>query len=416
MLRCPLLELTGGQCKDHPPCSAGFRKKGPLTRHIRSEHLGLQPWACPHRDIDDSSKVCAAAFDTKGKLGNHVATHHNGLARRRYICTICAATSPAAVAPLEEPEPKPTTGTSTVDLDRPFLDKTTEDASLLLSLSQPIFPVTQAPPSPRPSPDSLRKDGMLGFTTHAELRTHIAHAHPPICQQCGFCAKRQGELRNHVRDKHETSLEERRSWVCGWESCSSQAFTKKSNLLVHTATVHEGLKPFLCSECGRRFGHKAVLARHVAARHMPEGIEKQKRKKANAARALRKKHKQKRTKALSIAQLLTGVGYADSGRNIGCIVDGCQFRFCRVYDLKKHLGARSAHGFEPALVRELLVGSTVVSEIDGEDEEGGGGGTGESQSESESESGSDSESDWSLAGGSETEDDNRGIPSLPLVG
>ena len=159
----------------------------------------------------------------------------------------------------------------------------------------------------------------------------------------------------------------------------------------------------------------------MAARHVPEGIEKQRRKKANAARALRKKQKQKRTKALSIAQLLTGVGYADSGRNIGCIVDGCQYRFCRVYDLKKHLGARSAHGFEPALVRELLVGSAVVSEIDGEEE-----GESQSESESESESESDSESDWSLAGRSETEDegdyeiddgdDNGGIPSLPLVG
>jgi len=104
-----------------------------------------------------------------------------------------------------------------------------------------------------------------------------------------------------------------------------------------------------------------------------------------AARASRKR----RTKGLSIAQQLTGVGYEGSGRNIPCVVGHCEYRFCRMYDLKKHLAARSAHGLGKEQVEELMKRAKVEELVKSHDEE-------------ESESGSESE--WSLAG-SETEDD-----------
>ncbi|KAI5847547.1 hypothetical protein BZA05DRAFT_405174 [Tricharina praecox] len=366
-------------CKDHPPCAAGFRKKGVLTRHIRSEHLGLKPWACPHKSIDDANKPCSAAFDTKGKLGNHVATQHNGLARRRYICTICITTPEAPL--VEQPTTSVPTNTlpHAVDLDREVTDQSAEDASLLLNLSQASFPVIQAPILQQPAPEALRTEGMLGFATHAELRSHITLAHPPVCKRCGYIAKRQGDLYLHIRDKHETTVEERQSWVCGWDNCG-QGFTKKSNLTIHTRTVHKGLKPFPCTEpgCDKRFGHKAVLARHITSRHSENTTQKSTRK-----------SRKKKTRALNIAQLLTGWGYEASGRDIECVVEGCEYRFCRMYDLKKHLCATSGHGFDETQVATLMKfdSSTEKVQVYGE----------------ESESSEDiSDSEWSVAG-SETE-------------
>jgi general transcription factor IIIA len=347
----------------------------------------MKPWACPHKDLEDPSKPCSASFDTKGKLGNHVATLHNGLARRRYICTVCVTSTPSA--PVETttattaPVPVAAARSTTVDLDQ----SSTEDATLLLNLSQPSFPVIQAPVPTEQSPESLRSEGMLGFTTHAELRAHISVAHPPLCTQCGYVAKRQGELRRHLREKHELSLEERRPWICGWEGCG-QGFTKKSNLTTHTATVHQGLKPFLCEfpDCGKRFGHKAVLARHFTARHTED---------KNVPKT--KKPRKKRTKALGLAEMLTGYGYDESGRDIPCVVEGCAYRFSRLVDLRRHLGAVYAHRFGEAQVEELM--KTQVKPVT--NKPAGKGKKKKAVVESETE---ESESEWSIAG-SDTEDE-----------
>ncbi|KAI5796054.1 hypothetical protein FPQ18DRAFT_289701 [Pyronema domesticum] len=302
-------------CKDYPPCAAGFRKKGPLQRHIRSDHLGQKPWACPHKDITNPEKSCEAAFDTKGKLGNHVATHHNGMARRRH-----------------------------------FSDT-------------PSFPVlTSAPVAPTAA--EHQAEGMIGFLSHAELRSHMISAHPPLCSFCPFTAKRHSELIKHVRDRHETTLPERQSFVCNWANCG-QGFTKKHNLKVHTNTVHQGLKPFSCSACGLRFGHRAVMLKHFAARHAGGRVKRRKKR-------VQETQQNGGRRGLSIAEMLTGVGY-EQGRGIECLVEGCPHRFGREWDLRKHLGAASAHGLTEEQVEELMKGEegdTSASESEWTEGEG----------------------------------------------
>lgn len=209
------------QCSEYPPCAAGFRKKGPLMRHVRSEHLKLPPWACTHPDVNDSAKKCEAAYDTKGKLGNHVQMVHTGLAKKRYVCAVCTTWK----APAEEAGEQDNT-TTTIASAEVTIKTEPSDGSL-----SPSFPIISASiPAPR-DPAVLRAEGVGGFTTHSELRAHISEAHPPICATCGFVAKRSRDLKTHIREKHEQSVEERRVWMCEWEGCW-QDFTQVCSVTV----------------------------------------------------------------------------------------------------------------------------------------------------------------------------------------
>ena len=49
-----------------------------------------------------------------------------------------------------------------------------------------------------------------------------------------------------------------------WTSCNFQV---KSNLTYHIKTVHEGIKPFKCEYCDKKFGKKSAVKPHVANKH-----------------------------------------------------------------------------------------------------------------------------------------------------
>ncbi|KAI5795674.1 hypothetical protein EDC01DRAFT_653141 [Geopyxis carbonaria] len=349
-------------CNEYPPCAAGFRQKGPLHRHVRSEHLGLKPWGCTKQDVEDLSKQCTSAFDTKGQLGNHVSSHHNGLSKNRYICTMCITSTP------KQPVEAITDLVKTEEI---------EDASLLLNLSrQPAFPVFRSPEAKIQDMERHKSQGMRGFTTHKELKSHIAIAHPPVCKFCGHVAKKSRELRIHIREKHEESVEQRRLWMCNWEDCL-QDYTTKHNLKTHIRTAHQGLKPFPCTYegCDLRFGHKSVLENHLRRVHSPG---------AKPSKKAAQKRK-RRTKEMNLLQKLTGVGYEESGRNIKCVVENCKWRFYRVHDLKVHLGAEKAHALPVEEVDKIV--ERLALEEDGEGEMT----TDEETSESEWSAGSDTE-------------------------
>uniref|UniRef100_A0A7S0BM29 C2H2-type domain-containing protein n=1 Tax=Rhodosorus marinus TaxID=101924 RepID=A0A7S0BM29_9RHOD len=53
------------------------------------------------------------------------------------------------------------------------------------------------------------------------------------------------------------------------DQCSS-SFTTRSNLVVHTQTVHQGLRPFTCDKCMRSFGTKGTMNRHIRLVHFHE--------------------------------------------------------------------------------------------------------------------------------------------------
>lgn len=59
-------------------CSAGFRRKGDLTQHIRTIHLDIRDHKCPH---------CERSFHFAKSLASHLVTHTG---RRDYLCDICS--------------------------------------------------------------------------------------------------------------------------------------------------------------------------------------------------------------------------------------------------------------------------------------------------------------------------------------
>jgi general transcription factor IIIA len=90
-------------------------------------------------------------------------------------------------------------------------------------------------------------------------------------------------------------------------------------------TVHEHVKPFVCEVegCGRAFGFKKVLQRHELTHTQPAPPRERKRI----------------VNETGIIDEIAGTGYEESGRDIVCIVSGCEWRFVKEYDLKRHMAS-----------------------------------------------------------------------------
>ena len=88
--------------------------------------------------------------------------------------------------------------------------------------------------------------------------------------------------------------------------------------------MHEKEKRFVCQfeGCEQAFGFKKVLQRHELTHIQP------------APPRARKVVKQ-----VGIVDGLVGPGFEDTERNIDCSVEGCEWRFTRDYDLKRHLAS-----------------------------------------------------------------------------
>ncbi|RPB03979.1 hypothetical protein L873DRAFT_1730438 [Choiromyces venosus 120613-1] len=288
-------------CVDYPPCNEGFRKRGPLARHVREVHLGLLPWACPHKDTDDSTKHCSFASDAKRKLESHITSQHSGLPKLRFWCDICR----------KNPNPPPLEDISTDDTAFP--------------IQRTVLPDTTS------------------FTSYRELRAHTNAAHPPICPHCSHRSPSRKALMLHIHNKHDIPLDKRRTHIC--EICG-QGLTKPQYVKTHIKIVHKGYRPFVCPHCPRDYQYKAPLQKHIARAHNPNPVVNVGEREPRRSRTL--------IRRLGLIEELSGYGYENSGRHIACVVDGCRWRYARLYDLKNHLGGANGHGLSPEQVDELM--------------------------------------------------------------
>ena len=153
------------------------------------------------------------------------------------------------------------------------------------------------------------------------MQRHKRDDHPPRCFTCGLECATKDVLLKHL-EIHKTSLDQRKRFPCDVEGCGKR-YTTAYALKTHVNTVHDKVKPYVCEweGCGRSFGFKKVLDRHVWTHTNPAPPRERKR-------------------VIKEVGLIDGiVGTGDTGRDIACQVQGCDYKFTRNYDLKRHLAS-----------------------------------------------------------------------------
>ena len=301
------------RCTGYPACERSFRKHATLQRHIDVDHLQLKPFPCTQVN-GQTNQQCLEGFDTATQLRTHEARYHG---ETKYWCALC------------------------------------------------------------PEHDNDDTACSAGFVSYSDLQVHLKLEHPPGCQYCGLVCSSTRELQRHI-DIHHVGipLSARRSFICTVADCG-KGFTKQGNLNIHIRTVHGQDKAFGCGStdasslagdlitwsginaCGRSFGTKAALEGHIRTQHFgKEDMPPPPLLNKKQLRQLKKAAKEGEPSLTTFAKL-TGAGYVEeSGRDITCVVEECDFLFKRTFDMEAH--ARVAHGFTTAMVVDRLVANEAL--------------------------------------------------------
>ncbi|CAG7950198.1 unnamed protein product [Penicillium nalgiovense] len=302
------------RCTEYPPCEETFRKHSTLQQHVMLVHLNQKPFPCKYVDPKTKEK-CNMAFDKAGNLRTHQSRVHS---EKRFTCAECA-------------EKMESQSSDMVD------ENTGQDVS---------------------------------FPTYASLQSHIRIVHPPACPECPLVCSTARGLRRHIEIAHgDGTLEERKIFPCTHPGCD-RSFTKQGNLNVHTRTVHEGQRQFVCGEtdlsdnikvegwdgigCGKRYGNNSTLIEHIRCTHLGYPSARQRR---NAKKAAKKPQN-----SVSTLSALTGQGYAEeTGRQIACFYpESCPHRFHRNYDLWVHMTTK--HSLTEDEVQNLFMQRALLTD------------------------------------------------------
>ncbi|CAH8658245.1 unnamed protein product [Schistosoma rodhaini] len=95
---------------------------------------------------------------------------------------------------------------------------------------------------------------------HSTMETDTSTRNTPICSQCGKQFANIYRLHRHLLSHTESY--ELRKFRC---SQCTKAFKFKHHLKEHER-IHSGEKPFMCSQCGKRFSHSGSYSSHMSSK------------------------------------------------------------------------------------------------------------------------------------------------------
>ncbi|EPQ50116.1 hypothetical protein GLOTRDRAFT_82578 [Gloeophyllum trabeum ATCC 11539] len=327
------------QCTEEG-CTQAFAKHHQLRAHVCAAHRppGTKAYQCAHAG-------CAKSFDTRQKLRAHVRVHDE----HRYACPTCPST---------------------------FFPTWTA--------LQAHMRAAHPPTCPYPACGGRRFAHAKGLRAH--LRIHEEQA-GDNGEGGGDGEGKGGEGRDaegdegHGRKRRKGGGE----WVCEEGGCEKRFYSKKS-LNVHTRVAHLGVRAYACPHagCGRKFGYKHLVGRHVGRVHRGEGEgvgvggdgEEEEEEEGGQGESEDSEQGEEEEggedEHPSAIDLLTGKAYAECARDAGKVrcpypctsvlcagapgsevgqggrVEGegerCEYVFGRAYDLRRHL--RAVHDME----------------------------------------------------------------------
>ena len=77
-----------------------------------------------------------------------------------------------------------------------------------------------------------------------------------MCNLCDYKASEKSNLKVHVASVHQ-GIKPFKCKICNYEDA------QKKNLKIHIQTVHEEFKPFICNICNYKTAIKSNLKRHL---------------------------------------------------------------------------------------------------------------------------------------------------------
>ena len=212
-------------------------------------------------------------------------------------------------------------------------------------------PLAESPANTGTALHTCTRDGCTKqFTKRSGLLRHIASIHEGVKHACPFhgCSAEYTDRSALLR--HIASIHEGVKHACSFDGCSAE-YTDRANLLRHIASIHEGVKhacPF--HGCSAEYTDRSHLLTHIASIH--EGVKHACSFDGCSAEFTTRSH------------LLTHIASIHEGVKHACSFEECSAQFTHRSCLLRHI--RTVHNEEYQRIRvkeEEVISQALTSRI-----------------------------------------------------